>query len=562
MKQRQYRALGFEYLCLCWLIWVSTVRCAKPTSSWPDITVVEQNAIRSERDIQNTITIDQLPYVGVNLRAILFNEQSNQENTDTNTATSLNGTDYLDNFSSLLNQGIGSFILDIENKFNTWYILDTSVLLSDFLTTLNVFLDESNSSLSANIVLFLLRVHVNIPEDSNESVNVSFGDVFNTTTLNITKRQPLIFDRKKKSDQEVVADPTLNITALIDQYLNTAYIYGPMDLITDNNLTVSTNLSVPAIDDNATWPTLESFIYGKRKRILISELSTVFNQSTSPYFFPNSILHFDQQNTTLECPSTENQFRNVSSIKWRILESQFDTTNIKQYMKCGLSPIVTNPYSISNVTQITPLLKSGMIWSWGTNEPRLSNSRLLMGKDSMQAYNCAMLKYVATDGSTYWSVDNCYSTRPMLCKNKSDPYDWMLSKERHKYFTYYNGKDEDICPENYTFSLPITQLEQRSLRLYLEESEISSSNIWINLNSIAVSNCWLIGNRGVVCPYQRSVSKRNFVSMLVPVVVICAFLLVCVLYLSLLSVPIHDNRKNWRRVVNKISKSEMEGVPS
>ena len=563
MRIRHHRALSLLYLGLCWLLWVNCVRCSQATSAtWPDVTVVEQNAIRSERDIQNTITVDQLPYVGVNLRAILFNDESNQENIDTNTATSLNGTDYLDNFSSLLNQGIGSFILDIENKSNTWYILGTDLLLSDFLTTLNVFLDESNSSLSANIVLFFLRVHVNMPDDSTEDSVVPFRDILNTTALNITRKTPLALSKKKKSDKEVATDPMLNITALIENNMNAAYIYRPEDLMEDNNFTMGTNLSVPAIDANATWPTLESFIYGKRKRIIVTELSSVFNQSTSPYFFPNSILHFDQQNTTLDCPNSQEQFRNISTIKWRILESQFDTTNIKQYMKCGLSPIVTNPYSIGNVTKITPLLKSGMIWSWGPNEPRLSNSRLLMGKDSMQAYNCAMLKYIAADGSTSWVVDNCYAARPMLCKNKYDPFQWALSEEKHKYFTFYNGKDSDICPDNYTFSLPITQLEQRSLRLYLEESEVTNLNIWINLNSIAVSNCWLIGNRGVACPYQRSVSKRNFVSMLVPVVVISAFLLVCVLYLSLISVPIHDNRKNWRRVVNKISNSEMEGVPS
>ncbi|CAB4254888.1 similar to Saccharomyces cerevisiae YHR151C MTC6 Protein of unknown function [Maudiozyma barnettii] len=543
---------------------------SNPYGTWPEISIQEQNAIRSERDIQNNITIDQLPYVGVNLQSVLFNNQTTQEVSQIDTTTSLNGTDTLNNFSSLLNQGIGSFILDVENKNRTWYILDSDIQVKDFLSTLDSFLDQSNNNLSANIILFMLRVHVNVSDNDatvTEDDKTIIQGILNHTTLNSTIRKDvsLEFDEseKKKGNSSDTQPANLNLTVLIEQNLNTKYIYKPSDLLADNNLTALSSIST--ISSSAVplqWPTLEQFLYAKLNRIVITELSTMLNNSMNPYVFPNTILHLDKYNSTLGCPTNTEEFRNISSIQWRLLEAPFDYNGIQHYMHCGLSPIITNSFSILNITTITPLINRGIIWSWKKNEPRLSNSRLLMGKDSMQAYNCAMLKFTASNGSAYFQVDNCYSTRTMVCKNNVDPFTWTLSEDRHKYFTYYNDDDDMFCPENYTFSLPITQLEQRSLDLYLDSLDTPSFNLWINLNSIAVSNCWLIGDKSYMCPYTRSVSKRNFVSMLVPVVVIAAALLVCVLYLSLLGVPIHDNRKNWRKVVNKISKSEMEGVPS
>ena len=562
IRQRQ------SSLIIYWIILIITCMrpclCASsssPYASWPEVSIQEQNAIRSERDIQNNITVDQIPYVGVNLRSVLFNDETYKDVSDIGTTTSLNGTDALNNFAAMLNQGLGSFILDIEMTNGTWYILETNIQVKDFLSTVESFLEQSNNNLSANILLFMLRVKSHISENSgitDDDINI-IRDESNITRKHIT----LLQDKKSKAKNQTQTMP-LNLTSLIEQNMSIDYIYKPSDLISDNNLTASTgiaqmkNTSVTSLQ----WPTLEDFIYVKTNRIIITELTTILDYDSNPYIFPRTILHLDEGNSTLICPTTTEEFEQISAIPWRLLESEFDYNNIQQYMHCGLSPIITNNYSISNITEIAPLLDRGIIWSWKKNEPRLSNSRLLMDKDSMQAYNCAMLKYTAKNGSAYWIVDNCYSTRTMVCKNKENPFVWTLSKEKHKYFTYYNDNDDSFCGENYTFSLPITQLEQRSLDLYLESLDTPSFSLWINLNSIAVSNCWLIGDRSYNCPYSKSVPRRNFVSMLVPVVVIAAALLVCVLYLSLLAVPIHDNRKNWRKVVNKISKSEMEGVPS
>lgn len=545
-------------LCF-WLIWLLLAHiclCASnSTSEWPDVSVKEQVAIRTERDMQNNITIDQIPFIGVNLKSVLFNQETNEQNIIIDTTSRLNNTDSLNNFSSLLNQGTSSFILDIENINNTWVIVNTSILLEDFLTVLTTFLDDSDNNLSANILMFFLRITAHIP-DTYDDDNSILLEIFNSTITGTNSTT------EKTLYQNSTVNQNLNLTSLIERTIGCSYIYKPKNLLLDNKITNTTDLLTFTTGNDTKWPTLETFLYEKRNRILITELSSTLNQSTSPFIFPNTILHFDTINSTLSCPSEEEEFKEVQSVQWRFLEAEFSTHSIFQYMQCGLSPIITNSFSISNITDIVPLLGTGIVWSWKTNEPRLTNSKLLMGKDSLQAYNCAVIKYISSNGSVYWQVDNCYAKKNMLCQSKNNPFKWTLSEDKHEYFAYFDDQDGDFCPENYTFSLPTTLLEQRSVSLYLEEIESENMKIWINLNSIAVSNCWLIGGTGLSCPYSKSVSHRNFVAMLTSVSVIAAALLSCVLYLSLLSVPIHDNRKNWRRVVNKISKSEIEGVPS
>lgn len=160
-----------------------------------------------------------------------------------------------------------------------------------------------------------------------------------------------------------------------------------------------------------------------------------------------------------------------------------------------------------------------------------------------------------------WRVDNCYNSNIGLCRYKNTAFKWLVRSNKATYFDFdsYQGSK---CPDQYTFNIPRTPLEQRSLISYLKNASFPDTQIWIDLNSISVSNCWVSGGPYASCPYEKVISRRNFVKMMVPASV-CSFALLCiVVYLSVLKVPIYDNRKNWRRVINKISKSELEGVPS
>ncbi|CCK70322.1 Mtc6p KNAG_0E00540 [Huiozyma naganishii CBS 8797] len=497
-------------------------------NSWPQIYVQQQTAMRSQRDLMRNVTVDQIPYVGVNLGKVLFNNASDIENSYYNTPQSLNGSVLLDTFSSLLNSGVQSFVLDVELGVNSWIIKDTPLSLQAFLQTLETFIVQSHDDLSANILLLL--------------INFETGP--NNGTL-------------WKNWMASTHDSNMNLTYVFDKYIGSHFIYAPADLRKDQvtmiNDTVTNNSSVQ-------WPTVQNFLFDKRKRLIVTELTNILNYTDSSYIFPPGTFHYDSTNSSLSCPSSVEEIEETAAVSWRFLDAPFTPDDIEQYIGCGLNPLIANDYNITSITNVVDLLHHSLIWTWGDGEPRLSNSRLLMGKDSMQAYNCALIRYTAENQSISWAVGNCFNSKLGLCRSEEDQYLWDVADDRESYFDYENFKDP-LCRPGYNFSLPQTPLEERSLLLHLS-NVTDNLELWVNLNSISVSNCWVVGGLYAMCPYENAVSKRSFVASLVPVVAVSACLLLVVLYLTVVSVPIHDNRKNWRRVVNQISKSEFEGVPS
>ncbi|CCF58364.1 hypothetical protein KAFR_0E02110 [Kazachstania africana CBS 2517] len=492
---------------------------------WPGLTAQELNGIRSQRDLMNNVTIDQLPLVGVNLQQVLFNSRSEAIGNQTNTVSSLNGTYLLDSFTSLLESGVQGFVLDIELQNGIWVIVDTPLSFETFLTTLHSHILETDNTLFASLLVMFLRIS-SISNETNSS------SIHSTT-------------------------PTQNLADILTQQVGSSYIYTQDDLLSHNSLGVSgLNSTTPE------WPTLKEFLYGSHKRLFIAELSTNY-LSTSSYVFPNSLLHYDIDNATLSCPQNMGEFKNVQNISWKFLESSFTDTDISEYISCGLSPIISNSFDVTNLTEILSLLDNSVVWSWANGEPRYVNSESDMGKDPTQAYNCASLTFNSYNSSMDWKVINCYNSKGGLCQKNDDEYTWLVSNgDKDSYIDFYKKADIN-CPEGYHFSLPVTPLQKRSLNLHLSNSSDNDDlEVWININSLAVSNCWVTGGASTQCPYQTNISKRSFVGMMAPLAA-CAFvLLVIVVYLSLVSVPIHDNRKNWRRVINKVSKSEFEGVPT
>ena len=520
-----------------WILFLHTVviRNCSATSitsffneeSWPSISVQRQNAIRSQRDIMRNVTIDQIPYVGVDLRRVLFNHESINRINEVNEQygsklSTVNETDaFLDNLTSLFNTGLQTMVLDLEIRNNTWMIVETNLTFQQYLTTLKSFLIESHYDLSANIQILLL----NIQSGTNMTVNSNF----NTTT---------------------------NMTYLFDSYLDSNYIFTPKDFLSYQYA----NFSITKIP---RWPTVQEFLFTNNYRLIISELTSHLNLTENPYIFPRETLHYETAYSTLSCPQNDSEINQMEKISWRFLNSQFTPTNITKSIDCGLSPIISNLYDISNITAVVKLIIPSIVWTWANNEPRLSNSKLLMGKDSIKTYNCAKIRYLSSNSTLTWFVGDCYSKLSGLCKKANSNNVWYVTTSEMSFF-HFDGDVDSACPDGYNFSLPITPLESLSLIYYLNNSNFSSydeKEFWINLNSISVSNCWVIGEN-TLCPYRSEVSSRNFLQMILPISIVSFLLLVAVFYLSLLTIPIHDNRKNWRTIVNQVSKSEFEGVPS
>lgn len=468
------------------------------------------------------VTIDQLPLIGVNLSSALFNMRST------------NDTQSLVAFYSLLQNGIQTFTLDLEERNNMWMVPKTNITFSDFLTTFQTFINATDDNLSANVLVLLLNISSN-------------------TRLNATRNST----KYSVASPTNISDSSTNITYLLDQDMGRQRIYTPEDLANDRSTGSTFNVSGL---NNSGWPKLETFLYLTKRRLLIAELTNNLDQQT-PYIFDSSVLYFDKGNASLSSPNTTDDYKTLTEVAWRFLDSQFNPTDIRQYMNLGYSPIISNAYSIANISGISSILNTSIIWSWGNNQPLILETSANTQKTYLTANNCAVLKYSPMNSSSYWIVDNCYDQFEGLCKDPLHAYTWLITETKETYFAFDSNSDSK-CPEGYSFALPRTPLEQASLLKHLYGLSAEARNIWIDLNSIAVSNCWVTGGPYAACPYQKTVSRRNFVEMLTPVTVCSFAILVMVSYLNLLRIPIHNNRKSWKRIVNEVSKSEMEGVPS
>lgn len=521
------------YLFIIWsslLTWVTAVDSTTTVgddlnetvsaSVWPTMSPQMTVAFRSQRDVMGNLTIDQLPYVGLNLRRVLLNNETSMVNEGNNTRL-------LTLFKSMLSSEANAFVLDLEQYNNDLRVVDTTLLFSDVLIALESFIFSTQNNLYANIIVLLLNISA--PElDSTEYRH---------------------------------QNQTLNTTYILDKNLGNSFIYKPTDLQSDRAKNNTWNIYGKSSIDG--WPTLGSVLYEQKKRLVIGELTDFFNETTAPYIFPHDVFHYEQGNSTLDCPSTVEGLTDLSSIHWRFLDSLFNSVDIKEYISCGLSPIISNSAYVNNVTQLADIIHEGSVWSWDSDQPSVTQSTSKSGSSSgtLEAYNCVLLYYFANNETVTWRVGNCYNSNIGLCRYENMAFRWLVRSNKATYFDFdsYQGSK---CPDQYSFNIPRSPLEQRSFIAYMRNSSFSDAQIWIDLNSISVSNCWVSGGPYASCPYEKVISRRNFVTMMVPASV-CSFALLCiVVYLSVLRVPIYDNRKNWRRVINKISKSELEGVPS
>ncbi|CCH62511.1 hypothetical protein TBLA_0H02250 [Henningerozyma blattae CBS 6284] len=531
-------------------------------TAWPNISSQVEYGLRSQRDIQKNITIDQLPLVGVDLQRVLFNQYLDDNSI------------MLYNFYNLMRQGVQSFVLEIEISENAWVVTNTSLLLLDVFSLISAFLQSTNTNLNANIMVLLLKVsqsvnmnplHIGnssalfLPSKSNNT-NICFNSNCTSSTfqLETNNTDTSIFGDYSQTVPSNISISNLNITSLLDDSLGT-FIYSPQDLETDRIKGYTWNGT--GYPSSTGWPTLSTFLTRENKRILIADLSATSDYIPSDYIFNNSILHYDYGNMTLGCPNTIPQIKDVSRYSWRFLNSNFTPGDIKNYIDCGYSPIINNPFDLSNITNILPLLNSSLLWSWRFNQPSVN---VPLKKHSLEAYNCAIFKYDPSNSSFYWMVDNCYEKKLGLCRFGNEQFTWLVTKSPHTYFDFDSYKGSQ-CPDNYEFSIPRTPLEQNALITTLKKNSFADIDIWIDLNSISVEDCWVTGGPYAACPYRKSMTRRHFARMLAPACA-CSFGILCIVfYLNLLRVPIHDNRINWRRKLVReanLKALNTEGVPS
>ncbi|KAL3229684.1 Maintenance of telomere capping protein 6 [Nakaseomyces bracarensis] len=525
--------------------------------SWVPNSESHNIGIRSQRDSMNLITVDQLPQVGVILRDVLFHNEFIENN-----KTEVINYAFIPQYEYLLDMliwGIQTFVIDIEvSPKYTWVVKDTGYLFSDVMALFNDFVASTDTNLLANVVTILLRVDpvmkVITPSNTTSPTNITNTTGSNSATTTTTIR--INFD-----DNTFSKYPNLNISAILDTNITRSFKYTPTDLIEDR-----ARGGYVLQSDNASaitgWPSLSNFLYYKKKRMIVAEITDIFDNISPSYVFNNSVLHYDTKNGTIACPNTVEAYKNTSSISFRYLESEFNEDDIASQVSCGYSPIISNTFTTSNISMLQNLTEPAIIWSWGPGEPILTNSTRHKKLMDLTADNCAAFEYSLFYSKAGWVVENCYEHKRALCRSNYNGFTWVVTSNKDAYFEMEGYKGETKCPNGYSFSKPMTPLEQSAALMFLKSEDVIDGSLWIDLNSISVANCWVSDGAYAQCPYQRVFGTRNFVTMMVPISV-CAFILLCLAtYLSLLRMPINDNRHKWEKIVSNYAKTEMEGVPS
>lgn len=229
-----------------------------------------------------------------------------------------------------------------------------------------------------------------------------------------------------------------------------------------------------------------------------------------------------------------------------------------QMVSCGVSPLVN--HTLLNVTadeDITPYRNVSLssIWSWADGEPQNATNGAIVDQ-----YRCSVMDLSL---SGHWRATGCSDRLYAACRVGNSPYRWTLSNEPETYV--FAGAS---CPENSSFAVPRTALENTYLYEYLLDQpkhlinasslEVNKRNVWIDFNSVDVPTCWVTGGPMAQCPYEvdeRAIERRNII---IPSI---AAIIILVITALTIFVKCNANRRNSRRR-RVIDGWEYEGVPS
>lgn len=230
---------------------------------------------------------------------------------------------------------------------------------------------------------------------------------------------------------------------------------------------------------------------------------------------------------------------------------------------CGLSPNLNDTLlnaTADNDVETYRNISLSASWAWSAGQPQDS----IDDEDGDPKERCAVID-LSTNG--HWAAIGCGEDRYAACRVDNLPFTWKLSTEKTSY-----RNAERACPENTTFSLPRTGLENTYLYRYLLSSQsgsngtldVSSSKdsmrqVWLDFNSLDIASCWVSGGPDANCPYASD--PQQLEKRIVLVATIWG-IVICVVAALTLFVKCNANRRNSRRRKRVIEGWEYEGVPS
>ncbi|KAF2279397.1 uncharacterized protein EI97DRAFT_481753 [Westerdykella ornata] len=225
---------------------------------------------------------------------------------------------------------------------------------------------------------------------------------------------------------------------------------------------------------------------------------------------------------------------------------------------CGISPFLNTTLSNTTADQnYNPYLAftRSTLWSWTPSEP--SN---ITTQPRDKSRRCAILS-TADPYPGRWYTTDCTSRRLAACQNPNQPFNWTVSREKATY-----TEADRKCPQDYTFAVPRTPLENAALLSALStlnsDPVDGNDEVYININSLHTRNCWTAnGGANATCPYRPRIDLNETRIVVVPVV---ATVIVFVLAAATVFVKCAANRREARRGgARRVLRGwEYEGVPS
>lgn len=352
-----------------------------------------------------------------------------------------------------------------------------------------------------------------------------------------------------------------------------------------NSVSTERILTANTVNAYEGWPTPEQIILYEYKQFIF-HYTNVETDSTSYVMSAKNIDIINDDSLNYQCPlKVENSSKTLTYRN----SKEFTAKSINEAIFCGYKVIISNPFEQFNETVMA--LNASLVWGWGRNQPVSAGINFGEYEGFSSSFGggyymgCASLNVtklfdvennktaVNVNNYLWWNVSNCFESKHALCKFPDNNNDWYISQKPVDFFHLRSGSidnSDDIgCPNGTLFALPKTPQEMLSVYHSLRKEDnqtlidiIKTDGIWIELNSVSLSTCWVVGDYKTTCPYQQFINQRNFFRMVLPLIVSGGCLIVAIFLLKLRRLPVQNDNKQWRKFIKDFAnKSDPDGVP-
>lgn len=538
--------------------------------NWPSLLSELEVAIRTQRDISSPIPVDQMLSFGVALSAVfarhgytslaisiarnLFDVRVQSILVD------LYWNEFTDKWQLCPGPIPANSTSDLTDKVDVrWrgatYQCEPGLTVSDLINTMLLYIQSTNTNMDVSVLRILLNLRT-----------ISKADVHNTTKAIYTK-----YDDAYLSLGNTSLNGSLNGLGL--------FLFTPLDWANYQTQATFDSHYLFYNQSDVYFPLSDTFLLSQYKRVIALVVNnslksyTISSTDKNTIFTNTSLLDTKVAQSDYQCVYDDPEMAALTShfrVVMDLNKTPFSTSTFEHYIRCGYSPILSsllyyiNESTTDTTGEIVDHFVARSLWSWADGQPdkqsgstTVNSSEVSTGNsDSRISERCVALY---DDG---WQVADCYKLLPYACKHTSNPMAWVVDPDAtNNYFTVPTKND---CPDNYDFSVPRLSLEMLAL-LEAVRSGNASFPVWVDVNDITVTNCYVSGGPYADCPYQKTITQSALAKLVAPSFAVAVAVLVMILLEKTMRVnPIQTNRKrHWRKAINEYYKThEYEGVPS